>query len=166
MSPLVDRQRLAVERAVAGRLDVAHGRERVEADLREALLLGLRAWSVSCCTACSPASKSWPPRLMKKLSPVETIRLVNLVARPENAIFQSRLGSLSAPLLRSGPFMVSSSLSPTEAGALSKKIRSATASCALLSGLTLASVSFALFSSDAEPPHATERGRGGEQEGG
>ena len=92
---------------------------------------------------------------MKKLSPVETIRLVNLVARPEKAIFQSRLGSLSAPLLRSGPFMVSSSLSPTEAGALSKKTRSATAVCALLSGLTLASVCFALFSSDAEPPHAT-----------
>ena len=92
---------------------------------------------------------------MKKLSPVETIRLVNLVVRPEKAIFQSRLGSLSAPLLRSGPFMVSSSLSPTEAGALSKKTRSATAVCALLSGLTLASVCFALFSSDAEPPHAT-----------
>ena len=92
---------------------------------------------------------------MKKLSPVETIRLVNVVARPEKAIFQSRLGSLSAPLLRSGPFMVSSSLSPTDAGALSKKTRSATAVCALLSGLTLASVCFALCSSDAEPPHAT-----------
>src|SRR4051794_7720643 len=91
---------------------------------------------------------------MKKLSPVETIRLLNLVARPENAIFQSRLGSLSAPLLRSGPFMVSSSLSPTEAGAPSKKIRSATAVCALLSGLTLASACLGRSSSDDEPAHA------------
>ena len=42
-------------------------------------------------------------------------RLVNcVVVSPEKAIFQSRLGSLSAPLLRSGPSNVSSSLSPTD----------------------------------------------------
>jgi hypothetical protein len=53
------------------------------------------------------------------------MRLANFVVRPEKAAFQSRLGSLSAPLLRSGPSKVSSSLSPT-AGALSKKMRRAT----------------------------------------
>ena len=62
---------------------------------------------------------------------------------------------MSAPLLRSGPLKVSSSLSPTDGGALSKKMRAATATWALESGLTLARRSFALFSEAlSEPPHA------------
>ena len=151
----VERQLLAVEVALAGLLDALDRGERIEPDLGEPVLLGLARLVGELLDGVLARLEVLPAEVDEEVvargdDPARELRW----SSPENAIFQSKLGILSGPLLRSGPSIVSFSSSPTEAGALSQRILKAMATWALSSGLALAMVFFALCSGSSEPPQA------------